>query len=41
MKQELLKILDARIIYPIKHSYWVANLFLVKKQMEKLDVCRF
>ena len=32
MKQEVLKLYKARIIYPIKHSTWVANLVPIKKK---------
>lgn len=39
MKQKLLKLLDAKIIYPIKHSYWVAKLFLIRKKNGEIRLC--
>ena len=36
MKQEFLKILNAKIIYPIKHSTWVVNLVLVRKKNREI-----
>jgi len=39
MKQELIKLLDSRIIYPIKHSSWVANLVPVRKKSGKIRLC--
>ena len=35
MKQKLIKLLDSKIIYPMNHSSWVANLVLVKRKVEK------
>lgn len=39
MKQELLKLLDPNIIYPIKHSTWVTNLILVRKNNGEIILC--
>jgi len=39
MKQELIKILDSKIIYPIKHSSWVTNLILVRKKNGEIRLC--
>ena len=39
MKQELIKFLDSKIIYPIKHSSWVANLVLVRKKSGEIRLC--
>jgi len=39
MKQELIKLLDSKIIYPIKHSSWVANLVLVGKKNGEIKLC--
>lgn len=32
MKQDLLKLLNAKMIYLIKHSTWVANMVPVRKK---------
>lgn len=35
--KELKKMLDAKIIVPLRISEWIANLLLVRKRMVKLD----
>ena len=37
IKKELNELLGSKIIFPTRHSRWVANLVLVRKRMEKLD----
>jgi len=39
MKQEMLNLMYVKIIYPIKHSTWVANLFLVRKKNGEIKLC--
>jgi len=39
MKQELIKLLDSKIIYPIKHSSWVANLVPIRKKSGEIRLC--
>jgi len=39
MKHELIKLLDVKIIYPIKHSYWVANSIPLRKKNGKIRLC--
>ena len=34
VKKELNKMLDAKIIFSVRHTHWVANLMLVRKKME-------
>jgi hypothetical protein len=35
IENEVKKLLDAKIIIPLRYSKWVANLVLVRKKMEK------
>ena len=37
--KEFKKLLDARIIFPIFHSTWVANLVPVRKKTEEIFLC--
>lgn len=39
IKQEFIKLLDSRIIYPIKHSSWVVNVVLVRKKSGEIRLC--
>jgi len=39
VKEELLKLLDARFIYPISDSEWVSPLVLVPKKNGKWRIC--
>lgn len=39
MNQELLKLLDAKIIYPIKHYSWVSNLVPIRKRNGEIRLC--
>lgn len=39
MKQELLKLLDAKFIYPIKHSTWVYNMVSIRKENGEIILC--
>jgi len=39
MKQELKKLLDAKIIFPVKHTEWVANLVPVRKKNGDITLC--
>ena len=39
MKKELSKLIEANIIFPIKHSSWVANLFPVRKKNGEIRLC--
>jgi len=39
MKQEVLKLYKARIIYPIKHSTWVANLMPIRMKNGDIRLC--
>jgi hypothetical protein len=39
MYQELEKLLDAKIIFQVRHSAWVANLVPVKKQTGEICLC--
>ncbi len=39
MKQELKKLLDAKIIFPVRHTEWVANLVLVCKKNGDIRLC--
>eukprot|EP00253_Pinus_taeda_P034992 PITA_34992 len=39
VKKELNKMLDAKIIFPIRHTRWVANLVLVRKKKGDIRLC--
>jgi hypothetical protein len=39
MYQELRKILDAKIIFQVRHSAWVANLVRVRKKSGEIRLC--
>lgn len=39
MAQELKKLIESKIIYPIKHSTWVSNLVPVKKKNGDIQLC--
>lgn len=39
VKEELQKLLDARLIYPISHSEWVSHLAIVPKKNGKWRIC--
>jgi hypothetical protein len=39
MCQELKKLLDAKIIFQVRHSTWVANLVLVRKKSGEIHLC--
>ena len=39
MRKELSKLIEENIIFPIKHSSWVANLILVRKKNEEIRLC--
>ena len=39
MRKELSKLIEANIIFPIKHSSWVVNLVPIKKKNGKIRLC--
>ena len=39
VKKELNKMLDAKIIFPVRHTRWVANLVLVRKKNGDIRLC--
>jgi hypothetical protein len=39
MYQELKKLLDAKIIFQVRQSTWVANLVLVRKNSAEIRLC--
>ena len=39
MRKELSKLIEANIIFPIKHSSWVANLVLIRKKNGEIRLC--
>lgn len=39
MRKELSKLIEANIIFPIKHSSWVANLVPVRKKTREIRLC--
>src|SRR5277367_1741658 len=39
MKQELKKLLDMKIIFPVRHTEWVANLVPVRKKNGDMRLC--
>ena len=39
MRKELSKLIEANIIFPIKHSSWVANLVPVRKKSGEIRLC--
>jgi hypothetical protein len=39
MCQDLKKLLDAKIIFQVRHSAWVANLVLVRKISREIHLC--
>jgi hypothetical protein len=39
MYQELKKLLDAKIIFQVRHSTWVANLVPVRKKSGEIRLC--
>ncbi|KAH9308250.1 hypothetical protein KI387_036161, partial [Taxus chinensis] len=39
IKEEVMKMLNARIIFPIHHSMWVANIVPVRKNNGEIRIC--
>jgi hypothetical protein len=39
MYRELRKLLDAKIIFQVRHSSWVENLFLIRKKLGEIILC--
>ena len=39
MQKEVLKLIERKIIFPIKHTSWVANLVPVRKKNGELRLC--
>jgi hypothetical protein len=39
MYQELKKLLDAKIIFQVRHSAWVSNLVHVRKKSGEIHLC--
>jgi hypothetical protein len=39
MHQELEKLLDAKIIFQVRHSVWVENMVLVRKKYGEIRLC--
>jgi hypothetical protein len=39
VKKELKKLLNAKIIFPVKHTQWVSNLVLVRKKSGEIRLC--
>ena len=39
VKKELNKLLSSKIIFPVRHTQWVANLVLVRKKNENIRLC--
>jgi hypothetical protein len=39
IKREVKKLLDAKIIVPLRYSEWVANLVPVKKKSSEIRLC--
>ena len=39
IQNEVKKLLDAKIIFRVRHSEWVANLILVKKKLGEIILC--
>jgi hypothetical protein len=39
MWKELKKLLDAKIIFQVRHYAWVSNLVFVKKKLGKIHLC--
>ncbi len=39
MRKELSKLIEANIIFPVKHSSWVANLVPVRKKNGEIRLC--
>lgn len=39
MRKEIYKLIEANIIFPIKHSSWVANLVPVRKKSGEIKLC--
>jgi len=39
VKEELQKLLDAKIIQPIDYSKWISNMVPIKKPNEKIRIC--
>jgi hypothetical protein len=39
MEREVKKLLDSKIIVPLRYSEWVANLVLVRKQSGEIRIC--
>ena len=37
--QEIHKMLEARIIYPIHHSTWIANVVPIQKKNKENNIC--
>ena len=39
IKKEVKKLLDAKIIVPLKYSSWIANLVLIRKKNGEIRLC--
>jgi hypothetical protein len=39
IRNELNKLLKAKIIFPIRHSKWVSNIFLIRKKNKDIRIC--
>ena len=39
VNKDLNKLLTAKIIFPIRHTTWVANLILVRKTLRDIRIC--
>ena len=39
IQSEVKKLLDAKIIFKVRHSEWVSNLVLVRKKCEEIRIC--
>ena len=39
VKKELIKLLVAKIIFPIQHTTWVANLVPIRKKSGDIRIC--
>ena len=39
MRRELSKLIEANIIFPIKHSSWVANVVPIRKKNGEIRLC--
>ena len=39
IQKELKKLLDAQIIFKVRHSTWVSNMVPVRKKLEEIRIC--